>query len=152
MSWHSKPTTCLKFDNKCVLSMSASLNVIGVSALLPLWSDCTHTHPSSMGGRTHHVASNMVGTGAPSTKNFLGDVSCCNSRVAVTRLLRILCRGPMKHSAKESCASFAQKHETQTRADVCPNFSSLTQHSTQDNCTMFYPTSSCMSEHCSSAL
>ena len=43
MSWHPNPTTCLKLENKCVLSMSASLNVISASAVLPLWSDCLPT-------------------------------------------------------------------------------------------------------------
>ena len=33
----------------------------------------------------------MVGTSAPSTKNFLKDVLCCNSRAHETRLLRMLC-------------------------------------------------------------
>ena len=31
MSWHSNPTTCWKLENKCVLSMSASLNVISAN-------------------------------------------------------------------------------------------------------------------------
>ena len=34
-------------------------------------------------------------------------------------LLRMLRGQPMKHSAKKSCASIAQKHETQMDADVC---------------------------------
>ena len=79
LSWHSNPTTCLKLDNKCVLSMSASLDAMSASAILPLWSDCP-LHPSSMGRRTHHVA----GTNAPSTKNCFRDALCCSSRVAVT--------------------------------------------------------------------
>ena len=54
MSWHSNPTTCLKLDNKCVLSMSASLNVINASA-------CYHcarlAHPNRhRRDRTHHFA------------------------------------------------------------------------------------------------
>ena len=51
-----------------------------------------HTPTVIDGVRTHHVASNMAGTGAPCTKNFVTDVSCCNSRVAATRLLRMLCQ------------------------------------------------------------
>ena len=39
---------------------------------------------------------------------------------------------PVKRSAKKSCASLAYK--TQTHADVCANSSSLTQHSTQEDC------------------
>ena len=124
MSWYSNPTTCLKLDNKCHLSMSTPLNVISAMVLSPLWSHCPPT--------LHRVARNMAGTNTPSMKNFLRDVSCCDSRVAMTCLFRVLCRQPMKHSAMKSCASLAQKHERQTHADVCANASSLTQHSTQD--------------------
>ena len=97
------------------------------------------TPPVIDGGRIHHVARNMEGTSAPSTKNFLRNVPCCNTQVAVTRLPRMLRRQLMKHSAKKSCASLEEMHETQTRADVCANSSSLTEHSTQSSRTMFYP-------------
>ena len=89
--------------------------MLSESALLSLWSDCP-PRPSSTG--THHVASNTAGTNAPSTENFLRDVLCFKSGVAVTRLLRMLRRQPTKHSGKKSCASLAQKRETQTHADV----------------------------------
>ena len=116
-----------------------------LSAVLPLWSDCP-LRTVIDGGRTYHVASNMAGTSAPGTKNFLRDVSYCNSRVAMTRLLRMLRLELVKRSSKKSCASLTYK--TQTYADVCANSSSLTQHSTQEDCTMRRPTSSSMSEHC----
>ena len=36
-------------------------------------------------GRSHHVPSNTAGTSAPSTKNFLTDVLCCNTRAHEAR-------------------------------------------------------------------
>ena len=98
-AWPSSPPekTCQTIQNSLQLART------GMSDILPLWSDCP-PHPSSMGAE-----STMAGTSAPSTKNFLRDVSCCNKRVAVTRLPRMLRRQLMKHSAKKSCASLAKK-------------------------------------------
>ena len=50
-----------------------------------LWSDCPSVFDLA---RTSHVPSNMATASAPNTNNFLRDVSCSKSRVAVTRLLR----------------------------------------------------------------
>ena len=116
MAWHSNTTICWKLDNKCVLSMSTSLNVTSASAVLPLWSDCP-PHPSSMGAEPTVLQATW--REQASTKNFLRDVLCCNSRVAVTRLLRMLCRQPMKHSAKKSCASLASERDTHTHKCRC---------------------------------
>ena len=75
------------------------------------------------GGRTHHVASNMAGTSAPSTKNLLRDVSCCNSRVAVTRAPLTTNETLREEIMRITCT---QTRDTNTNADVCANSSSLT--------------------------
>ena len=125
---------CVTESDKCECAFTTSVGL--------------HSPPVIDGGRTHRVARNMAGTSAPSTKNFFRDVSCSNSRVAVTRLLRMLRRQPMRHSAKKPCASNAQKHETQTNADVCANLSSFTQLSMQENCILCCQISSFLSENC----
>ena len=107
MAWHSNTTTCLKLDNKCVLSMSTSLNVINARVILTLWSDCT-LHPFIDEGRTHRVASNMAGTSA------------------VTHLLRMLCPQPMKHSSKKWCASLAPERDTHTKCRYARELKQLT--------------------------
>ena len=86
------------------------------------------TSPVTDGGQKHHVESNVAGTTAPSTKNFLRDVSCCNSRVAVTRLLCMLCQQTMKHSAKKWSASLAPQRDTctHTQMPMCGELNKLT--------------------------
>ena len=90
MSWHSNPINKIEVrqqvcpEHECVTERDECecyfTTVVG-----------SPTTPVIDGGRTHQVASNMAGTSEPSTKNFLRDVSCCNSRVAVICFLRILC-------------------------------------------------------------
>ena len=55
-----------------VQKLYARVNVTIESALLPLWPGCPPR------GRTHHVASNMVGTGALSTNTLEIDVFFCS--------------------------------------------------------------------------
>ena len=81
------------------------------------------TPPVIDGVRTHHVASNMAGTGAPSTKNFFRDASCCNSRVAVTRAPPTTNETLREEIVHITCT---QTRDTNTNADVCANSSSLT--------------------------